>query len=414
MNFSVIVIGDELLIGQVTDTNSGWMARNLRPYGWKAKSVRVIGDDAEEITKAIDDAFVQTDVVLMTGGIGPTKDDITKTTLCRYFGGEMVLDDDTLYNVEKVLDARGLSMNELNHGQAMVPSCCKVIQNEVGTAPIMWFEKDGKVLVSMPGVPFETETMMQRAVIPQLVSRFKSDVVVEYRTYVVIDYSESVLAITLQEFENELPDFVRLAYLPKPGVIRLRLSAVHSDGEKVSATLAELDAKLVAVLGDSIISKEDKAPAEILGDMLKERSMTVSTAESCTGGNIAHSLTEIAGSSEYFVGSVVAYCNEVKHNVLGVSQSVLDTDGAVSEPTIIQMSEGACRLFGTNCAMSTSGIAGPGGAEPGKPVGTVWMSAKCGDALVTECKRFPGSRERVIDRATTHVILMLIKLLRNK
>lgn len=414
MNFSVIVIGDELLIGQVTDTNSGWMARHLRPYGWKPKSVKVIGDDAEEITKAIDDAFAQTDVVLMTGGIGPTKDDITKSTLCKYFGGEMALDEDTLYNVEKVLSARGLSMNELNQGQAVVPTCCKVIQNEVGTAPIMWFEKNGKVLVSMPGVPFETETMMQRSVIPQLVARFMSDVVVEYRTFVVTDYSESVLAITLQDFESELPDFVKLAYLPKPGVIRLRLSAVHRDGEMVKSTLDMLDEKLSAVLGQSIVSKEDKTPAEILGDMLKSRGLTVSSAESCTGGNIAHSITEIAGSSSYFKGSVVAYCNEVKHNVLGVSQSVLDAEGAVSESTVVAMSNGVSRVMGTDCAMSTTGIAGPGGAEPGKPVGTVWMSVKCGDVVVAECKRFPGSRQRVIDRATTHVILMLIKLLRNK
>ena len=326
----------------------------------------------------------------------------------------MVLDEDTLYNVEKVLSARGLSMNELNHGQAVVPTCCKVIQNEVGTAPIMWFEKNGKVLVSMPGVPFETETMMERSVIPQLVARFMSDVVVEYRTFVVTDYSECVLAITLQDFESELPDFVKLAYLPKPGVIRLRLSAVHRDGEMVKSTLDMLDEKLSAVIGQSIISKEDKTPAEILGDMLKSRGLTVSSAESCTGGNIAHSITEIAGSSSYFKGSVVAYCNEVKHNVLGVSQSVLDADGAVSESTVVAMSNGVSRVMGTDCAMSTTGIAGPGGAEPGKPVGTVWMSVKCGDVVVAECKRFPGSRQRVIDRATTHVILMLIKLLRNK
>ena len=411
MKYSIIVVGDELLIGQVIDTNSGWIARHLSPYGWAVQSVKVVSDDAEEITKAIEQAFVQTDVVLMTGGLGPTKDDITKATLCRYFGGELRLDEPTLRNVEEVLSKRGLQMNELNHAQAMVPSSCEVIQNKVGTAPMMWFEKEGKVLVSMPGVPFETETMMQTAVMPKLISHFMSDVEIEYRTFVVIDYSESVLAITLNDFENAMPDYVHLAYLPKPGIVRLRLSGVHADKQMLSETMQRLEEQLYAVLGKNIIANEDKMPAEILGDLLRKHHMKMSTAESCTGGNVAHMITEVAGSSEYFAGSVVSYCNEVKHNVLGVDQQVLDTVGAVSEPTVKQMSEGVSRLMHTECAVATSGIAGPGGAEPGKPVGTVWMSAKCGDKIVTECRRFPGSRDRVIDRATTHVTLMLIKML---
>ncbi|MGM9804027.1 MAG: CinA family nicotinamide mononucleotide deamidase-related protein [Muribaculaceae bacterium] len=411
MNFSVIVIGDELLIGQVTDTNSGWIARHLTPYGWKTQSVRVIADDEQEITRAIDAAFAETDVVLMTGGLGPTKDDITKATLCRYFGGEMVLSEPTLRNVEEVLTKRGLQMNELNHNQAMVPSSCRVIQNTVGTAPLMWFERGGKVLVSMPGVPFETETMMRNAVIPELMKRFMSDVAIEYRTFVVIDYSESVLALTLTQFEEQMPDFVHLAYLPKPGVIRLRLSGCHANRDLLSETMECLEAQLHAILGKNIICNEDKQPAEILGDLLRKHGLTVSTAESCTGGNVAHTITEIAGSSEYFAGSVVSYCNEVKKNVLGVDEQVLNTVGAVSEPTVKQMSLGVSSLMNTDCAMATSGIAGPGGAVPGKPVGTVWMSAKCGDRLVTECRRFPGDRARVIERTTTHVTIMLIKLL---
>lgn len=411
MKYSIIVIGDELLIGQVIDTNSGWIARNLRPYGWSTQSVKVVADDAHEISDAIDQAFRKTDVVLMTGGLGPTKDDITKSTLCNYFGGEMRLDEETLLNVEEVLQKRGLQMNELNHAQAMVPSSCEVIQNKVGTAPLMWFEKNGKVLVSMPGVPFETETMMRQAVIPKLMEHFMSNVDIEYRTFVVIDYSESVLALTLSDFENNLPDFVHLAYLPKPGIVRLRLSGCHSDKQLLADTMCELEKRLYDVLGKNIIANEDKMPAEILGDLLRKHHLTLSTAESCTGGNVAHTITEIAGSSEYFVGSVVSYCNEVKHNVLGVDMETLNTVGAVSEPTVKQMSEGVSRLLATDCAVATSGIAGPGGAVPGKPVGTVWMSAKCGDRMVTECRHFPGDRHRVIDRATTHVTLMLIKLL---
>lgn len=411
MKYSIIVVGDELLIGQVVDTNSGWIARHLRPYGWTVQSVKVVADDAAEITRAIDQAFSQTDVVLMTGGLGPTKDDITKATLCNYFGGEMVLSEATLRNVEEVLAKRGLQMNQLNHNQAMVPSSCQVIQNIVGTAPLMWFEREGKVLVSMPGVPFETEAMMRSAVIPKLVKHFMSDVEVEYRTFVVIDFSESVLALTLTQFEEQMPDFVHLAYLPKPGMIRLRLSGCHADKAVLSHTMDMLEGQLCEILGKHIIAKEDKMPAEILGDLLRARHLTVSTAESCTGGNVAHTITEIAGSSEYFIGSVVAYCNEVKKNVLGVDEAVLNTVGAVSEPTVKQMSEGVARLLGTDCAMATSGIAGPGGAVPGKPVGTVWMSAKCGSRMATDCRRFPGDRARVIDRATTHVTLMLIKLM---
>ena len=411
MDYSIIVVGDELLIGQVTDTNSGWIARNLRPYGWKTKSVKVVSDDAKEIEKAIDEAFDQTDVVLMTGGLGPTKDDITKSTLCEYFGGEMVLDEATLLNVEEVLNKRGLTMNDLNHNQAMVPSSCRVIQNRVGTAPLMWFEKDDKVLVSMPGVPFETETMMAEAVIPQLVEHFMNDKYIEYRTFVVIDYSESVLALTLADFESRLPEFVKLAYLPKPGVIRLRLSAIGDDEAEIKAAMDELEKSLYEILGKNIIANEDKTPSEILGGLLLKHNMTLATAESCTGGNVAHTITQVAGSSAYFVGSVVSYCNEVKKNLLGVAEKVLNTEGAVSEPTVRQMSLGVSSLLGTDCAVATSGIAGPGGAVPGKPVGTVWMSAKCGDRLVTECRRFPGSRDRVIERATTHVTLMLIKLL---
>jgi nicotinamide-nucleotide amidase len=213
MEVSIIVIGDELLIGQVTDTNSGWMARHISPLGWSVRSVKVIADNSEEIFKAIDEAFAQTDVVLMTGGLGPTKDDITKPTLCKYFGGTLVLDKETSENVDEVVRKRHLRMTPLTAAQAMVPTSCRVIQNQVGTAPLMWFEKDGKVLVSMPGVPFETETMMEREVIPQLVSRFNSHDDIEYRTFIVIGYSESELAMKLDEYERQMPSYIHLAYL---------------------------------------------------------------------------------------------------------------------------------------------------------------------------------------------------------
>lgn len=412
MEVSIIAIGDELLIGQVTDTNSGWIARHLTPFGWKVKSVRVVADDRQEIGKAVTEAMAQTDVVLMTGGLGPTKDDITKQTLCDYFGGTLVLDEATRENVGKVFERRHLTMNSLTASQAMVPSCCRVIQNEVGTAPIMWFERDGKVLVSMPGVPHETATMMQRAVIPQLIKRFSSDVDIEHRTFVVIDYTESDLAIALSDFENSLPQGIHLAYLPKPGIIRLRLSGMSHSKERLSAQMDSLTERLHATLGDAIVCDGDHSLPEVIGQMLRERGLTLASAESCTGGNIAHVITEVPGSSEYFVGTVVSYCNRIKHQLLGVPGEVLDTVGAVSEPTVAQMVRGACQLLGTDCAVSTSGIAGPGGGTPDKPVGTVWMAAKCGDRVVTHCAHLPGDRSRVIDRATTEVLKMLLKLLR--
>ena len=412
MEVSIIAIGDELLIGQVTDTNSGWIARHLNPLGWSVKSVRVIGDDSEEIFRAIDAAFAQTDIVLTTGGLGPTKDDITKPTLCRYFGGELIHSPEVEQNVLEVLEKRNLKINTLTAAQAMVPSSCRVIQNRVGTAPIMWFEKNGKVLVSMPDVPFETEQMMEREVIPQLLKRFASDEHIEHRTFVVIDYMESRLAMTLDEFERQIPDYIHLAYLPKPGVIRLRLTGKHRDAATLCAEMDRLSAMLKEILGSSIVACEDKTLAAIAGDMLRERGLTLATAESCTGGNVAHAITAIAGSSNYFSGSVVAYSNAVKHEVLAVKKEVLAEHGAVSEPTVKAMCEGVSYLMNTDCAIATSGIAGPGGGTPEKPVGTVWTAVKCGDRVECECYHLPGTRDRVIDRATNNVLCHLIKMLR--
>ena len=412
MQYSTIVIGDELLIGQVTDTNSGWIARHLSPLGWEVKSVKVIADDENEIFRAIDEAFAQTDVVLMTGGLGPTKDDITKATLCRYFGGEMVLDEEVKRNVDEMFRRRGLDMNRLTAGQAMVPSSCRVIQNEVGTAPIMWFERDGKVLVSMPGVPVETQTMMERAVIPELVAHFHSDLDIEYRTFVVIDYAESALAEKLESFEQQMPDYIHLAYLPNQGVIRLRLTGAHHDSAVIADDMKRLTEQLHEILGDSIVADDDKPLSQIVGERLRELGLSMSTAESCTGGNVAHVITEIAGSSDYFMGGVVSYSNDVKQHVLGVGADTLETFGAVSQPVVEQMATGACRVCDTHCSVATSGVAGPGGGTPEKPVGTVWIAAKVGDIVTSKCFHFNGSRAQVIDRATTHALIMLLKLLR--
>ena len=414
MDVSIIVIGDELLIGQVTDTNSGWIARRLAPLGWSVRSTMVVGDNADDIFRAIDLAFAQAPLVLVTGGLGPTKDDITKPTLCRYFGGELVRDPEVERNVLEVLEKRHLRINDLTAAQAMVPSSCRVIQNQVGTAPIMWFERDGKVLVSMPGVPFEMEQMMESAVMPRLVERFAAGGCIEHRTFVVVDYMESLLAMTLEDFESRLPAHIHLAYLPQMGVIRLRLSGVSPDGEALRGDMEALSAELRRVLGDAIVADQDKTLGAIAGEMLLGRGLTLATAESCTGGNIARRVTEVAGSSRYYKGSVVAYSNSVKTAVLGVRQDDLDACGAVSRQVVEQMCRGVTALTGADCAVATSGIAGPGGGTAEKPVGTVWIAARCGDVTCSERCHFPGTRDRVIDRSTTSALTMLIKLLRRQ
>ncbi len=413
MQVSIIVIGDELLIGQVTDTNSGDIARRLAPCGWKVNDVQVVADDAEAILDSIDRAFSKSDVVLTTGGLGPTKDDITKGTLCRYFGGELREDPEVLANVRHVVEARGLKLNDLTAAQAIVPTSCQVIQNQVGTAPLMWFEHDGKVLVSMPGVPFETRHMFDAEVLPRLLERFHSDTAIAHRTLIVTGYSESALAEKIAEWEDSLPAYAHLAYLPKPGIIRLRLDGIHTDGEFINAELDRLHRELMAQLTPAnILAAEDLTPAEILIRELRMRKLTAATAESCTGGNIAHSITAIAGASDVFCGSVVSYSNDVKSNVLGVSETDLARYGAVSIPVVEQMVSGAIRTIGTQCAMATSGIAGPTGGSPEKPVGTVCVAVSACGRTRSATYHFPGNRDRVIRRATDTAIINLIYLLR--
>ena len=357
MQVSIIAIGDELLIGQVVDTNSGMISREINPDGWSVRSVRVVADDADEIKRAIKQAFDETDVVLTTGGLGPTKDDITKPTLCELFGGELVYDKAVEANVLEVVRKRGLKINPLTAAQAYVPSSC--------------------------------------------------------RTFIVIGYSESVLAGMLDDYEKAMPGNVHLAYLPKPGLIRLRLTGTDTDASRLEAVMAEQSDKLASILGKSLICREDKTIAQILGDMLRDKGYTMATAESCTGGNIAHEITQVAGSSDYYKGSVVSYANEVKEGLLGVDDTALATEGAVSEPVVRQMSEGVSRALNTDCAVATSGIAGPGGGIADKPVGTVWISATKRGQTESKCYHFAGNRDRVINHATTMAQIMLIKMLIN-
>lgn len=411
MNVEIIVIGDELLIGQVTDTNSGWIARELNHIGWEVTEITTVRDRSREITDALNSSFGRVDVVLMTGGLGPTKDDITKQTLCDYFGGKLVFDESVFANVEAIFRRRKLTMNDSTRNQAYVPNVCTVIQNSVGTAPVMWFERNGKVLVSMPGVPTEMKTVMKEAVISRLREYFQDHSSILHRTCLVKDFTESRLSETLSDFEAQLPACIKLAYLPTPGVIRLRLTARGDEESYLQKIIDDEFFKLRTILGSHLFCGSDTTLAGALGSILTERGETLATAESCTGGNIAHEITRVAGSSVYFKGSVVAYYNEVKARVLNVSSETLSGFGAVSRETVLQMVSGVQRLLSSDCAIATSGIAGPGGGSVEKPVGTVWIAVRYGERSEAECFCFEGDREQVIARATQSALLMLIQLM---
>lgn len=411
MNVEIIVIGDELLIGQVTDTNSGWIARELNHIGWEVTEITTVRDRSREITDALNSSFGRVDVVLMTGGLGPTKDDITKQTLCDYFGGKLVFDESVFANVEAIFRRRKLTMNDSTRNQAYVPNMCTVIQNPVGTAPVMWFERNGKVLVSMPGVPTEMKTVMKEVVISRLREYFQDHSSILHRTCLVKDFTESRLSETLSDFEAQLPACIKLAYLPTPGVIRLRLTARGDEESYLQKIIDDEFFKLRTILGSHLFCGSDTTLAGALGSILTERGETLATAESCTGGNIAHEITRVAGSSVYFKGSVVAYSNEVKTRVLNVSSEILSGFGAVSRETVLQMVSGVQRLLSSDCAIATSGIAGPGGGSVEKPVGTVWIAVRYGERSEVECFCFEGDREQVIARATQSALLMLIQLM---
>ena len=412
MTLSIIIIGDEILLGQVSDTNSRAIARTFTALGWEVCAIRTVGDDAAAISDAVRHAVAEADLVITTGGLGPTKDDITKRVLTDIFGGGMRLDSGVTENIERIFALKGLQLNDLTRQQALVPENCRVIQNRFGTAPVMWFENaEGKVLVSMPGVPFETEGML--SLVPGGVAeavklRFNPDLYFRHRSLMAGGISESALAERLEEFEMSLPENLHLAYLPQPGLIRLRLDGRGNDAARLDVDFDDYFVRLRDAVGEYTVYDGDASAAEILIDALRRRGLTMASAESCTGGNIAHAITSVSGCSDVFRGSVVSYANDVKTGVLGVDAITLATDGAVSEATVRQMAAGACRVCGADCAVATSGIAGPGGAVPGKPVGTVWIAVAAPDGSVTaSLHRFPGDRSRVIERATTTALLSL-------
>lgn len=408
---SIITIGDELLIGQVVDTNSTWMAQELNKAGVWMKRRVAVGDVKEEIVHALDEQSRDTQIILITGGLGPTADDITKPVLNEYFGGKMVTDEKTLAFIRHLFEnVFRRPLTERNIQQAEVPDVCTVLPNARGSAPGMWFEKDGRVFVSLPGVPHEMKGLMEKEVLPRLRQHFTMPFIA-HRTLLTAGIGESFLADTIQEWEEQLPAHLKLAYLPNYGMVRLRITGSGSKEQLLQQDLDREFGKLKTLVSQWLVVDEDKPLQQAIGELLKARNKTMGTAESCTGGYIAHLVTSIAGSSDYFKGSIVSYANEVKAQVLHVKKATLATAGAVSEETVKQMVAGALETLNTDYAVATSGIMGPGGGSVEKPVGTVWVAAGSREKTVTQLFNFRFDRQRNIEMTAINSLNLLRKFI---
>ena len=444
MDVSIINIGDELLLGQVVNTNAATMGRMLVEAGMEVKRTVVVGDVYDDIWQAVDEAMHSSDAVLVTGGLGPTKDDITKKLLCDYFHSELVESPVALENVRRIFAVRGFELTPVNRAQALVPKCCEVLNNDLGTAPCMLFNSEfrklnfekgdtlqnskskdlentqnskfkiqNSILVSLPGVPFEMEWLMENRVIPRLREHFRTDVIVN-KNILVQGIGESFLSDLIEPWELALPENIRLAYLPAAGMLKLRLTCRGEKNASLLTPHSPLLEGLYALAGQYIVGEDCETLSELVHKTLTERGLTLATAESCTGGSIASALTAQAGSSAYFKGSVVAYSNEVKESVLGVKHSTLEAHGAVSEATVREMAEGARQRLGADLAIATSGIAGPGGGTKEKPVGTIWIAVATPSGTEAALLSFPGRRrQQNIERTVNQGFAMLIKELRS-
>ena len=440
MKAEIITIGDELLIGQVVDTNSAWMAQRLNEAGIQLHQICSVHDDREHILAALDEAFSRADIVFTTGGLGPTKDDITKHVLCEYFGTTLVEDSFVRAHIHDLYKDRPEALNRLTATQWLVPASATILPNRVGSAPIMVFEKKStgeadlqrsdlpstaqrsKYLIALPGVPHEMKIAMTEQVLPYLATTSEADLQrndlpstaqrsIIHKTILLSGIPESKLAILIEDWEDALPAYVHLAYLPKDGIIRLRLS---SYGEATEAEIQSYIDRLLPLVGDYLLATEDISLEALAGRLLKQKGMTIATAESCTGGRLAAALNAQSGSSAFYMGSVVAYDNSVKTHVLGVLPETLCSDGAVSEATVRQMAEGVRGLLHTDIAIATSGIAGPTGGTVEKPVGTVWIAWATPWGTEARCFHFGASREReqITLRAVTESLVGLVKILK--
>lgn len=410
MDATLITIGDEILIGQVVDTNSAWMGQELNLAGIKVSKIISISDTSEAIISTIKSALEQSDLILMTGGLGPTKDDITKKAIADYYGVGMEFHEPTYNRILKFFERLNRKPTSAHREQCDMPTNATLLHNKMGSAPGMWFEEEGKVLISMPGVPYEMKSIMADEVLPRLQKHFTTKPIA-HRTVLTIGEGESRIADKIEAFESSLPDHIKLAYLPNLGMVRLRLSATGDDEAELNKTLDKKIEELNALIPELIFGYETDTIQQAVGRLFKEKGKTISTAESCTGGYIAHLLTSVPGASAYFMGSNVTYSYDLKEKILQVNKNTLDTLGAVSKETVIEMAKGSLELMQTDIAIAVSGIAGPGGGTPDKPVGTVWLAI--GDKNNMKTVKLQLGKDRIKNIQYTAIVAlnMMRKLL---
>ncbi len=413
MDVTIINIGDELLIGQVINTNASRMSQMLIGAGMEVREVITIADNGDQIKATLQKAIEKSEAVLITGGLGPTKDDITKKTLCELFNSRLVENEEALANVKRIFDARGYELTEINRQQAWVPECCTMINNQVGTAPCMWFERDGKVIVSMAGVPFEMEWLMQHEIVPRMKRYFQMGAIVN-KNILVQGIGESFLSDLIEKWELALPECIKLAYLPQAGMVKLRLTARGTDEQQLHQLIDKAVTELYPIAGQYIAGEDLESLPELVAEALKKQHLTLATAESCTGGAIASKLTALPGASEYYKGGVIAYSNEVKETALGVKHETLETYGAVSEETVREMVSGVKMRLGADIAVATTGIAGPGGGSPEKPVGTVWIGIAYKDRVDAKKMKYGDRRLQTIERTCNQVYSDILKIINNQ
>jgi nicotinamide-nucleotide amidase len=412
MKAAIITIGDELLIGQTIDTNSAWIGSELSKSGFDIYRITSVHDRREDIIYALNEAKGKADVVVITGGLGPTSDDITKQTLCQYFNTRLVTNLEVLGMIEEMMRHRNYAINENNRRQAEVPESCTVLKNGMGTAPGMWFEKNGTIYISMPGVPYEMKYIMTEHVLPELNKRFTSQIII-HRNIMTYGTFEAKLAEILAGFEASLPKEIKLAYLPASGIIKLRLTATGNERKYLEKVLNDTTSELYKIIHEFIYGENEESLEKVIGNILVSEQKTVSTAESCTGGEIAHMITSVQGSSAYYKGSVVAYANSAKTELLDVPKDLIEKYGAVSEEVVRAMAIGAKNRLKTDFAVATSGIAGPDGGTEEKPVGTLWMAVASENEVIAEKRVFGNERLNNIRRFSLAALNLLRKQLIN-
>lgn len=409
MNAEIITIGDELLIGQVVDTNSAYIAAELNKLGIPVVQITSIPDVRENIIKAVDEAFLRAGLIITTGGLGPTSDDITKHTLADYFGSKLVVVPAVIEKIRKLLESRGVAMNERNISQAELPDNCELLNNSTGSAQGMWFRKDGKDFISLPGVPFEMKSIFQEELEPRLKQRFNLPAI-EHITILTHGVAESVMADTIHNWEINLPENIKLAYLPSPGILRLRITGkTTGDSATLRIEMEKEVEKLKMLIGLHIFGYDDDKLEVIVGNLLLSNKLSLSLAESCTGGLLSYLVTSIPGSSAYYKGGIIAYSNDIKTSQLNVSPYTLIMNGAVSQAVVEQMADGARTRFKSDFAVAVSGIAGPSGGTEEKPVGTTWIAVASNKRIVSGAHNFGEDRGRNMQKAATAALFMLRK-----